>query len=313
MLYPIFGYACISSRYPELKTGSTSTLTYLNRLEEYKRGPYLRTKARQNILNLRQLLKKTAEGPLRAYRLPDDFLPMIDLGYYSPLEFADDLAEIGHYANEKDFHISFHPSQFFVLNSATPRVVDSAIKNFDLFAEILDLFQLKNTPNLVTHVGAVKTYPTSKAACDAFIHNFGRLSERAKKFLVIENDQSAHSIDSCLYIHNAIKIPVVLDNAHYNYNPVPNLSLGDAAQLALATWGSRTPKMHLSSERETGGRHAHADFIDPEDFYSLYEPIKNSNTPQAIFMIEAKAKDQAALFLLSRLVMSDSIDKPKTS
>lgn len=290
----IWGYACISELNPTIKTGATSTLTYLNRQPEQSRGRYLIDKAKLNILNIAKLLKANALNGIGAYRMPDSFIPMADLGYYNIAEqFADSLAHVGTMANFFNISLSFHPSQFFVLNSATPHVVDSAIKNFNIFAEILDLMQLDNHPVLLTHVGARNTYSTREAAVDAFCKNFERLSPSAQKYFAVENDQSAHSIDSCLDIHNKIGIPVVIDNCHYNYKPTDGLSLADATKLALSTWGNRIPKVHLSSELVGSPRHAHADYINPTDYDAFYSAIKSAGIDKAIIMVEAKKKDKA--------------------
>lgn len=295
----IWGYACISELNSTIKTGATTTLTYLNRLPESQRSSYLIDKAKLNIVALPKLLKANALNGIGAYRMPDSFMPMADLGYYNIQEqFGKALKQIGEIANFFNISLSFHPSQFFVLNSATPHVVDSAIKNFNIFAEILDLMQLDNHPVLLTHVGARNTYKTREAAVDAFCKNFERLSPAAQKYFAVENDQSAHSIDSCLDIHNKIGIPVVIDNCHYNYKPTDGLSIADATKLALATWGNRTPKVHLSSELAGSPRHAHADYIDYNDYQVFYDAIKSANVDRAIIMVEAKKKDKAIQQLL---------------
>ena len=296
----IFGYACISDLNPRIKVGSTSTLTYINKLPESQRGSYLLAKARNNIDNLKLLLEHNRQHRIKAYRLPDDFMPMADLGYYDILKhFSADLAAIGQLANRYDMFLSFHPSQFFVLNSATPHVVDNAIHNFNIFASILDAMQLRNKPVLLTHVGARSTYPTRELAVQAFCDSFQRLSPAAQRFFAVENDQAAHSIDSCIDIHNQIGIPVVIDNAHYNYKPVDGLSLADATKLAMSTWHNQVPKVHLSSELAGSPRHAHADYVLKQDFLDFYKAIKSTGIQRVIFMVEAKKKDRAVIQLRS--------------
>lgn len=291
----IYGYACISALYSEIRTGGGSTLTYINKLPFERRGDYLRIKVRENLKALPQLLRKNALNGIGAYRLPDNLLPMADLGYYDISEFYPLLRECGEVANMYNIYLSFHPSQFFVLNSATPSTVDSAIKNLNIFATILEAMQLRNHPTLLVHVGARSTYPTQKAACDAFCANYNRLSPAAQRYLAVENDQSAHSIDSCVYINDAIGIPVVCDNAHYNKKSIQGISLRDSIQFALSTWGKRMPKLHISSEREPHGKHSHADYILAQDLESVLHGIGNA---KCIVMVEAKMKDRAVQKIL---------------
>ena len=287
----IFGYACISDLNPKIKTGSTSTLTYINRLGEPDRSKHLRPKALANLESLKKLLLRNAQNNIRAYRLPDSLLPMADLGYYDIAEFEPLLRECGAIANQHDIYLSFHPSQFFVLNSATPRVVDSTIKNLEIFAKILHMMQLKNHPTLLLHVGARSTYRTIEAAADAFCTHSTRLSPLVLQYLAVENDQSAHSIYSCLRIHNQIGIPVVFDSAHWAYNPTSGIQFDEAVALSLSTWGSRVPKVHISSELEGSNRHAHADYIAREDAAQMYSALQSAD--KVILMVEAKKKDSA--------------------
>ncbi len=133
--------------------------------------------------------------------------------------------------------------------------------------------QLKNTPVLLTHVGGLKSFINFEDACDNFCKNFELLSPEAKKFLAIENDQNSHSIDSCMYIHKKIGVPVVVDHAHYFYNPVKGISLSDAMRMAIPTWKDRCPKVHLCSQSAAKKIHAHGDFINYEDYKEVYDAL----------------------------------------
>lgn len=55
-------------------------------------------------------------------------------------------------------YLSIHPSQFFLLTSNNPKVIESSILNFNTFAKVLSLMKLKNKPILLTHVGAIKCW-----------------------------------------------------------------------------------------------------------------------------------------------------------
>jgi UV DNA damage repair endonuclease len=70
-----------------------------------------------------------------------------------------------------------------------------------------------------------------------------------------------------------IGIPVVVDHAHYLYNPVMGLSLSDAYRLALPTWKDRCPKVHLCSQSPDKKIHAHGDYISYKDYRDVYEAL----------------------------------------
>ena len=285
------GYCCISNLNPKLKCSQASTLKWLTANPDKARAKLLE-KAKSNLHNLEKLLHANYANNILAFRIPEQLLPQADLGYYSITEFAYELNRIGTIANKYNMQISQHPSQYFVLNSKRADVVDKTISNLNLFADILSLMNLNLTPNLTIHVGAKGGYSGTEAL-DAFCDNFARLNSNAQSYLVVENDQNSFTVQDCLYIHNRIGIPVVLDSAHHAFNST--ISLSEAVSLVLPTWGNRIPKFHLSSE-DSQPRHAHADNIELSDYLALANAIGDH---QAIIMLECKNKDEALLQLRS--------------
>lgn len=293
-----FGYACISNLHPNLKCSQNSTKSYLEKIGETRAREYLMEKARSNLNNLQLLLQKNVENKIYAFRLPEQLLPQADLGYYSWEEFKPQLKAIGKYCNRYNIKLSQHPSQYFVLNSTRQEVVDKTIKSLNMFADILAAFELKHIPNLTIHVGAKASYRNLQEACDAFCRNYHFLNDNAKRFLVVENDQNSFSTEHCMYIHEQIGIPVVFDNAHFKMNQA-NLTFDEAVKLSLSTWNNRIPKFHLSSEDEQT-RHAHADYIDKNDFKELIRSCLLANCDKVIFILECKEKDKALLQLMGK-------------
>jgi UV DNA damage repair endonuclease len=55
-------------------------------------------------------------------------------------------------------YLSFHASEFVVLNSKTKTTVENSVTNLNFFGKILSLMKLKNTPNLVIHIGGYKSF-----------------------------------------------------------------------------------------------------------------------------------------------------------
>jgi UV DNA damage endonuclease len=163
---------------------------------------------------------------------------------------------------------------------------------------------------VVLHVGGI--YGDRAAAMDRFVERFQRLSERARRRLVIENDEFSYTIRDCLWIHERTGVPVVFDHQHHRLNP-GGLGTEAAARLALGTWPAGVrPKIHFSSPRLDGRevkkgkkvryeapllRH-HADYIDPWTFADFVGSIRDLHFD---VMLEAKAKDLALLRLQSDL------------
>lgn len=55
-------------------------------------------------------------------------------------------------------YLSFHASEFIVLNSKTKSTVDNSVMNLNFFGKVLTLMELKNTPIIVVHIGGYKQF-----------------------------------------------------------------------------------------------------------------------------------------------------------
>lgn len=117
------------------------------------------------------------------------------------------------------------------------------------------------------------------------------MSPEAQEYFAVENDQTSHSIDSCMYIHNKLGIPVVFDHAHYSYKPLPGVSQRQAIKMALGTWKGRVPKVHLCSQAPGVKIHNHADYINVNDYLSLKADLEAEGAKTVIMMAEVKKKD----------------------
>ena len=250
-------------------------------------------------MDLKELLIRNYENGIFAFRIAEQVLPQIDLGYYSFEDVRDQLNEVGAIANKFNLQLSTHPSQYFVLNSRKEEVVERTIQSLNFFAEMLEQMELVKTPNLVLHVGMKNSYESSEHAIEVFCENFQRLSTKAKEYLVIENDQVSFTVQECLSVNEKIGIPVVFDNKHYHWNP-GELSYQEAVKKAVYTWKNRIPKLHLASDKDSN-RHAHDDYIHIADYLELETALEKSGIKECYVMLECKQKDRAVLELRRRI------------
>lgn len=293
------GYCCVSMIHKKLQCSRASTKTYLERHAKEECHDYLLDKARKNLEDLNQLLIYNSEEGIMAYRVPEQVLPQVDLGYYQISELAKELKAVGDTANHKKLQLSTHPSQYFVLNSLRPEVVDRTVHSLSLIAEVFEHMQLEKTPNLTLHLGMKNGYDTVEDAIQAFCKNYTRLGTAAREYLVLENDHVSFTTADCLKVHEQIGIPIVFDNKHYEWNEDP-LGYEEAIKASVYTWGSRIPKLHLSSDRDDK-KHAHSDYIDPLDYYKMEAALLKTNFPEVNIMLECKQKDVAVLKLMKQI------------
>lgn len=296
------GYCCVSMLHKDLKCSRASTKTYLEKHSREFCHDYLIQKSRENLSDLQKLIAFNAAEDIFAYRIPEQILPQLDLGYYTVSEVRDELEQAGETANQFQMQLSTHPSQYFVLNSLREDVVNRTIFSLDLIAEVLEAMGLEKIPNLTLHLGMKNGYETIGEAIGVFCKNYKRLSETARKYLVLENDHVSFNVENCMMVHEEIGIPIVFDNKHYEWNP-GKLTYDEAMRQAVGTWSEksdRIPKLHLSSDKP-GKKHAHDEYVEPEDYLKMEVSLVQTNIRECNVMLECKKKDEAVRKLRKKL------------
>ena len=262
---------------------------------------------------------------LRMYRMASSLAPYAshpDLPQFHGQieECAERLAHTGARARDLDIRLSTHPGQYTVLNSENPDTVAAAIAELEVHAGLMEAMGLPPESVIVLHVGGAAGGVA--AGVERFEAGFERLSEPARRRLVIENDDRTYGLADVLPLARRLGVPVVWDLLHHHCHDPEGIPDREALELALATWpdGVR-PKIHYSSPRldmterkKKVGRRVerklvlpdlrnHADLIDPLAFEGFLAP--RPATCGFDTMLEAKAKDLAVLRLRDQLAARD--------
>ncbi len=226
---------------------------------------------------------------------------------------AGDLAHVGRLAREADIRLSFHPSQFIVLNSENEELTQKSMADLNSQAEMLDRMECGPEAVLVVHVGG--SYGDRESGCERWIRTWPRLSEPVRRRLVLENDDLRFSSADVLKIHDATGVKLVWDyQHHWCFNP-EGLPMLPTLERFLATWpeGVR-PKTHFScartemreikrKNRKTGKPElvlqppiwtGHADYNNPFETIPFLRSIAHLETD---LMLESKAKDLSLIRL----------------
>jgi UV DNA damage endonuclease len=228
-------------------------------------------------------------------------------------ECAAELEKLGAIARAQNLRLSFHPSQYIVLNSSNEKLTAQSIHDVASQAEILDRMGQGPEGVIVVHTGGV--YGDRKAARERWAKTYERLPEYARKRLVLENDDISFSAADVLEVHRLCGVPLVFDHQHFWCLNPEQLELRAAVEAFVRTWpaGCR-PKMHYSSPRtemrqlkrkvpKTKKRKTilqpplltgHADYINPFEFVMMMRQLKGLEFD---IMLEAKAKELALLRL----------------
>jgi len=285
-----------------------------NDSRRWQSGPHLRVSL-EYLHAIFDYLEKTG---IRMYRMSSDIAPYAthpDLPqFYAQIAESDaELAALGRRASEIGLRLSFHPSQFIVMNAPDESVRQKSIWDLRTQAEILDRMGLDDEAVMVIHAGG--TYGDKPGAIERWVKTYRELPEPARRRLVLENDDIRFSAADVLQIHERTGVRLVFDVQHHQCLNPEGLPLLPTLERFLKTWppGVR-PKIHFSSprtemrevvrtDRKTGKKRTvlqapvwtgHADFIHPFDFIRFANETTSS---QFDIMLEAKAKDLALLRL----------------
>ncbi|MDX7951884.1 UV DNA damage repair endonuclease UvsE [Lichenihabitans sp. Uapishka_5] len=290
---------------PDLKSNDT---------RRWQQNPHLKT----SIGYIETILDFLAKRDIRMYRMSSDLAPYAthpDMPQFHGMvgESRTELAALGRKARELDMRLSFHPSQFVVLNSPDPELVKKSVWDLTSQAEMLDLMELGPEAVMVIHVGG--TYGDRPASNARWVETWATLPEPVRRRLVLEHDDLRFSAADVLWIHEHTGVRLIFDHQHFwCFNP-EKLDMMDAVRRILASWPEgQIPKIHFSSPRtemrELKRRDrttkklktvqvppvwtGHADFVHPFEFLGFMRDAKDMAFD---VMLEAKVKDLALMRL----------------
>jgi UV DNA damage endonuclease len=284
----------------------------------WQSGPHLKV----SLGYLDAILDHLAEHGIRMYRMSSDLAPYAthpEMPQFHGMvrDSAAELAALGAKARRLDIRLSFHPSQFVLLNSPDPELTAKSVWDLASQAEMLDRMELGPEAVVVTHVGG--TYGNREASRARWAEAWETLPELVRRRLVLEHDDTRFSAADTLWIHERTGVRLVFDHQHFWCLNPERLELRATLARMLATWpaGPR-PKVHFSSPRtelrqvsrkdpRTGKATTmplapvwtgHADFVHPFEFVTF---MRLADGLDFDVMLEAKAKDLALLRLRADL------------
>jgi UV DNA damage endonuclease len=285
-----------------------------NDTRRWQSNPHLKA----SLEYLDQVFDYLEANRISMYRMSSDLAPYAthpDLSQFhnQVKESRKELRRVGRRARDLDLRLSFHPSQFIVLNSPDESLRKKSIWDLRVQAEILDRMEQGPEAVLVIHVGG--SYGDKASGIDRWCETWERLPAEVSRRLVLEHDDLRYSAADVLAIHRRTGVRLIFDVQHFWCLNPERLDLQDTLARFLSTWPSGVrPKLHFSSPRtqmrqakrknpKTGRRKnvllppvwtGHADFIHPFEFISFWRMV---GPLRADVMLEAKAKDLALLRL----------------
>lgn len=272
-----------------------------------------------SLAYLRDIFEYLRRQRIAMYRMSSELAPYLThpelAQFHGQIEAcAVELAAIGQLARELGLRLSFHPSQYVVLNAPDEALAAKSAREIAAQAEMLDRMGLDDEAVVVVHVGGV--YDSHERSRERFVAAVERLPEPARRRLAVENDDTRFGVADTLWIQRRTGVQLIFDTLHHhNLNP-QGMPVREALAACLATWPAHVrPKVHVSSPRtemrvaeqqdpQTGRRvqvlqppiwTRHSDYINPFEFIAFVRAAAGLRAFDV--MLEAKGKDLALLRL----------------
>jgi UV DNA damage endonuclease len=257
-----------------------------------------------NLANLEAILAWNVAHGIRFFRIASSFVPFAshpDFRLDWRERFAAPLERVAAFAAEHDVRLSMHPGQYTVLSALREQVVENAVAELEYHAQVLDAVA-GEAGTITLHVGGA--YGDPEAAKERAVVAARRLSDRVLARLTFEHDDTVFDLDDALDVADALGVPTVFDIHHHRCRHRRASWLEDLPVLlerAIASWGERVPKVHVSSARGPGEK-AHADHVEDVDLDLIVAVLAGVGGDRSVdVMLEAKAKEAAVLRQQARL------------
>lgn len=287
------GYACINTSIKEnFRTCRVATVE--------KKGPeILKELTLENLKLTKRIIEWNIEHGILFYRMTSEMVvlathPVNSWDWRGDPDVIRVCSEIKSLRDEHGLRLSTHPGQYSVLNSPNPDVVERTIADLDYHAA---LSELTGAGDMILHLGG--KYGDPESALERLVNETCKLPEPIRKRLRYENDDRTYNLKDVLSVCESTGIPACFDIHHHRCNPA-DASLDELMGRVYHTWKTiGTPKVHISSGKHTPDDRRHHDIIFPDDVDRLLAVLDGRN---ADIMVEAKAKEQAALGVMELLM-----------
>ncbi len=164
----------------------------------WQSGPHLKV----SLEYLDAVLDHLAKRRIGMYRMSSDLAPYAkhpEMPQFHPMVAESDaeLRAFGAKARTLGIRLSFHPSQFVLLNSPDPDLTAKSVWDLASQAEMLDRMEQGPEAVVVTHVGG--TYGDREASRARWLGAWESLPEHVRRRLVLEHDDLRFSAADTLW------------------------------------------------------------------------------------------------------------------
>jgi UV DNA damage endonuclease len=297
-----FGYVSHAISLWDASPAKTLTFTRYQQLSASERQEKLLEVTKLNLKHTIRMLYYNLAHEIELYRFSSSIVPLAthpEVRWDFTTPFLKEWREIGELVKRNHLRVSFHPNQFTLFTSPKKTITENAVIDMTYHYQMFEAMGIADQGLINIHIGGA--YGDKAAALARFYENLTTLPSHIKKVMTLENDDKTYTAEETLKVCEKEGIRLVFDYHHHMAN-LSDAPLDQLLPRILGTWpkGEVVPKVHISSPKNEKEFRSHADFVDPE-FIMPFVNLLRKLGQDVDFMIEAKAKDQAALKLVEDL------------
>ena len=297
-----FGYVSHAISLWDASPARTITFTRYKQLNDAERKEKLLLVTKQNLQSTLRMLYYNLGHEIELYRLSSSIVPLAthpEVRWDFRTPFRDEWQEIGDLVKKNHLRLSFHPNQFTLFTSPQAKITKNAVIDMEYHYQMFEAMGIEDRGLINIHIGGA--YGDKEQTLPRFHQNLRSLPTHIKKVMTLENDDKTYNAEETLAACEKERIPFVFDYHHHMAN-LCEIRLEELLPRIFRTWDHfiQKPKIHISSPKSEKAFRSHADFVDPEFIMPFLKPLREVGE-DVDFMIEAKAKDQAALKLVDDL------------
>lgn len=277
------GYCCINTTLQ--KEGITTNRYFRKKFFTKERAAKV---ALENVIDLKKIIEWNKKNNIKLFRISSQLFPFADhedVGYkLSELSTFKDIKKVLESCNFG--RLTMHPDPYVCLASPKEDVVNRSIASIEMHAQIGEILQNEGFV-INIHIGGMYG-EAPEIVAKRFISSFNKLSENAKKWLVVENDDKCSLWNvSKLYkhIYSQIGTPITFDFHHHTICNEGE-SHKEALNLCKKTWKTKQ-LTHYSEGRNGPTDRAHSEMIKSLPKFNNID-----------IEIEAKGKELAILSII---------------
>jgi UV DNA damage endonuclease len=211
-----FGLCCVFSREPiRFRYTAAKAIAHLSRTEQLAKLSELCFTNAESLLAALQTVSKMGIGAFRVlspifprYTHPEVGFELDELPGAAAIRGL--LDKVNDYRRKHDIRLSFNPDQFVSLSSPRTEVVENSLSELEYQGFVAELIGAA-----VINIHGGGAFGDKTSTLRRFRQNFGRLSEKVRGRLTLENDDVVYTAEDLDPVCWNLGIPLVYDVHHH--------------------------------------------------------------------------------------------------